>query len=128
MCDKEAILPPNHLIVCAQSVLQMFMMGPLSRVCDRRMMLPPKHLTVCPQNPKPPPKSKTTLQMFMMGTTGDLIALSKPVSDPVFMWTTGWGFFFGGFLFSRERVLSVPACAAPHVSLCCRCLHAQRCT
>lgn len=42
------------------------------------------------------------LQMFMMGVTGDLVALSKEVSDPVFMWTTGWGFFFGGFLFTRE--------------------------
>lgn len=40
--------------------------------------------------------------MFMYGVTGDLIAMSTVVSDPVFMWTTGWGFFFGGFLFTRE--------------------------
>lgn len=48
------------------------------------------------------------LQLFMMGVTGDLIAMSKEVSDPVFMWTTGWGFFFGGFLFTREFVGPVP--------------------
>lgn len=44
--------------------------------------------------------------LFMMGVTGDLIAMSKEVSDPVFMWTTGWGFFFGGFLFTLASLLA----------------------
>lgn len=56
----------------------------------------------------PPAPLALAPQMFMFGTTADLVALSTEVSFTVFKWTTGWGFFFGGLLFTCERARGCP--------------------